>query len=547
MTKKNKHLLKLLSLSLLPIAAISIPAVVLTSCSSGKEESSDNSNNNQPNNPDDNGGEDNTNPGGEGDNGEDNNPNVTNPTYPTFASADEVRKACDEAKIDSKYESEELFISETEYLSKFGSVLANNSKIANATIRYPQQDNLDTEKNEMDFMYITLFTTENKQISTNLSDYPMYLKDSSGNKWYINPNKAVRISFDELYMLSDEQLQYDSEEVQQLYKSYRDRRIWFKIDVSKYKEQVANLPISDSINGYKLFIDYQQNLPNKNTNIMNSYIFRELDEENILSLRDLWTYRLSNDKRFGLTSIFGLSDFVYMGDTHPVSTTYNPDDYQNNAIDPNSFGGVVAMKYLEQHPNAVRFIDSITFNAGVSEGGVITSDDVWNEYKGWNYFYIKKSNDLEAISSPLNNIKDTYYQYSRGESFPSITIDAKKMYDNVDLSSLQLKKLENGINWYVPDLSTNLIDLLLTVNNNKVFGDIGFPHDFNNNSPSIVWDKYGYTSEYSIFISSLKPAYYYPNFAVQDDGVHGYYSFDKYLNSLCYSTFTINFNQPNSK
>ncbi len=534
MTKKNKHLLKLLSLSLLPIAAISIPAVVLTSCSSGKEESSDNSNNNQPNNPGDNGGEDN------------NNPAVTNPTYPTFASADEVRKACDEAKIDSKYESEPTFI--TTHSNKIG----NKENYAVIDIYYPQ----DEMFGNMNYMYVKISNATNfaPTFSTNFADYPIYaIKD--GQKYYINPNKAVLLDkIPELYMLSDEQLKNDSLEVQEVYKKYRNNELWFKVDVSDIKEDLKGfLPNSDNYLDW-FFIDWNE-IPDStndwNKGKVSSFLY---DEHDFFSLRDLWTYRLSNDMRFGLTDIFGVGSFVDMDYydnpdrfPHPTSTTYNPADYQNNAIDPNSFGGVVAMKYLKQHPNAVRFIDSITFNAGVSEGGVITSDDVWNNNRSWNYFYIKKSNELEAISSPLNNIKDTYNQYSRGEFFPSITIDAKKMYDNVDLSSLQLKKLENGINWYVPDLSTNLIDLLLTVNNNKVFGDIGFPHDFNNNSPSIVWDKYGYTSEYSIFTSSLKPAYYYPNFAVQDDGVHGYYSFDKYLNSLCYSTFTINFNQPNSK
>ena len=538
MTKRNKHLLKLLSLSLLPIAAISIPAVVLTSCSSGKEESSDNSNNNQPNNPDDNGGEDNTNPGGEGDNGEDsNNPNVTNPTYPTFASADEVRKACDEAKIDSKYADEPTF------RTTHPNPTPADENYASIDLCYPQNENAG----DMNYIYAHITSATKAPVSTNFANYPIYaLKD--GQKYYINPNKVILLDkIPELYMLSDEQLKNDSLEVSQTYQTYRNRELWFKIDVSDIKEELKSLMSSNNYFEDLFFIDWNKNLENiHNYKAYISLYFYE-SSDNLFSLRDLWTYRLSNDKRFGLTDIFGLSDFVYMGDTHPVSTTYNPADYRKNAIDPNSFGGVVAMKYLKQHPNAVRFINSITFDAGVSEGGVITSDDVWNEYKGWNYFYIKKSNDLEAISSPLNNIKDTYNQYSRGESFPSIIIDAKKMYNNVDLSSLQLKKLENGISWYVPDLSTNLIDLLLTVNNNKVFGDIDFSIDFDNSSPSIVWDKYGYASEYSIFTSSLNPAYYYPNFAIEGTGTRGYLSFKKYLDPLCYSTFTINFNQPNSK
>ena len=122
------------------------------------------------------------------------------------------------------------------------------------------------------------------------------------------------------------------------------------------------------------------------------------------------------------------------------------------------------------------------------------------------------------------------------------------MYDNVDLSSLQLKKLENGNKWYVPDSSTNLIDLLLTVNNNKVLGDIAFNVDFNNISSSTILDNYGVQSDLSIFLSTLAPTYYYPNFAVQSPpGSTGYTRLKEYIDQFCYSTFTINFNQPNSK
>ena len=482
MTKKNKHLLKLLSLSLLPIAAISIPAVVLTSCSSGKEESSDNSNNNQP----DNGGEDN------------NNPAVTNPTYPTFASADEVRKACDEAKIDSKYADEPTFITTHQ------NPTPADENYASIDLCYPQNENAG----DMNYIYAHITSATKAPVSTNFANYPIYaLKD--GQKYYINPNKAILLDkIPELYMLSDEQLKNDSLEVSQTYQTYRNRELWFKIDVSDIKEELKSLISSNNYFEDLFFIDWNKNLENiHNYKAYISLYFYE-SSDNLFSLRDLWTYRLSNDMRFGINdSIIKeyLSEFQFMGDTHPVSKNYDA-----QTINPNKFGGVDAMKYLKQHPNAVRFIDSITFNAGVNEGGVITSDDVWNEYAGWNYFYIKKSDDLEAISSPLNNIKDTYDQYHRGESFPSIIIDAKKMYDNVDLSTLQLKTLENGLNWYVPDLSTNLIDLLLTVNNNKVFGDISFSIDFDNDSSSIIWDKYGYVSEYTIFTNYLDPAYYYP-------------------------------------
>lgn len=62
MTIKNKYLLRLLSLSLLPIAAISVPAVILTSCSNKNNESDDDSNNSSDNPNDENNGDSNNKP-----------------------------------------------------------------------------------------------------------------------------------------------------------------------------------------------------------------------------------------------------------------------------------------------------------------------------------------------------------------------------------------------------------------------------------------------------------------------------------------------------
>ncbi len=524
MTKKNKHLLKLLSLSLLPIAVISIPAVVLTSCSSGKEESNDNSNNNQPNNPGDNGGEDN------------NNPAVTNPTYPTFASADEVRKACDEAKIDSKYESEPTFI------TTHSNPTPADENYAYASIYYPQNENAG----DMNYMYINVMSKTKAPVSTNFADYPIYaLKD--GQKYYINPNKAVLLDkIPELYMLSDEQLKNDSLEVSQTYLTYRNREIWFKVDVSDVKEELKDF-IPDSTN-YKnwFFIDWNSTLPNINYYYVDSYVYESSDK--LFSLNDLWTYRLSNDMRFGLTDIFGLDSFVDMDYydnpdrfPHPTSTTYSPE-----TIDPNKFGGVVAMKYLKQYPNAVRFIDSITFNAGVSEGCSISSEQMWSTRP--NYAYEMRKHELvPIIKGSLLPINQYYNQFLPNQNFPTLNIDAKKMYDNVDLSTLQLKELENGLNWYVTSDSIKLIDLLVTVNGGKTFGYLNWEIDFSDINDSTNTSYYGLDTSISLYKCDMGISSYYPNYGFSDDNSAYVGLFTNFINKFSYSTFIINFNQPNSK
>ena len=530
MTKKNKHLLKLLSLSLLPIAAISIPAVVLTSCSSGNGGSSDNSNNNQP----DNGGEDN------------NNPNVTNPTYPTFASADEVRKACDEAKIDSKYADEPTFI--TTHSNKIG----NKENYAVIDIYYPQ----DEMFGNMNYMYVKISNATNfaPTFSTNFADYPIYaIKD--GQKYYINPNKAVLLDkIPELYMLSDEQLKNDSLEVQEVYKKYRNNELWFKVDVSDIKEDLKGfLPNSDNYLDW-FFIDWNE-IPDStidwNKGKVSSFLYDEHDD--FYSLRDLWTYRLSNDMRFGLTDIFGVSSFVDMDYydnpdrfPHPTSTTYNPADYQNNAIDPNSFGGVVAMKYLKQHPNAVRFIDSITFNAGVSEGCSISSEQMWSTRP--NYAYEMRKHELvPIIKGSLLPINQYYNQFLPNQNFPTLNIDAKKMYDNVDLSTLQLKELENGLNWYVTSDSIKLIDLLVTANGGKTFGYLNWEIDFSDITDGTNTSYYGLDTSISLYKCDMGISSYYPNYGFSDNNSAYVGLFTNFINKFSYSTFTINFNQPNSK
>ena len=391
MTKKNKHLLKLLSLSLLPIAVISIPAVVLTSCSSGKEESNDNSNNNQPNNPGDNGGEDNTNPGGDGNT--DNPENISD--FPTFLSTDVAREQIENDIKNSNIDANiPLLINEEDYLKQYPDFMEDRS-------HFSEQNYTDLYYNKEDNSIYFLAYESTNDVKNNYIYNPLFTKSVNGGiesntKYYFNANRIQWFPiFTQLCTLSDESLKYDDPEVAKLYKENMNNCLVLgRIDLSN--NQVQNHP-ELTFNPSSLNIDsihMVYNVCDGQVEWDNCNIYPTFGEfENILKTY-IWKLRLASQDRFSwdeytnpvlvsnswmpyfnslVNNNFEWKRNEKLNDYH-LDLIYNSssDDYWMRMLD-----------YYDQHPNAPTYISDIQYQIEIRDDYIDTCiDRIKSKYRG---------------------------------------------------------------------------------------------------------------------------------------------------------------------